>query len=106
MDIKKGDRVKVTIEGEVSYVGETWLTINHNHDVAYKEPGAMVEKIEPPVEVFKPGDVVRVRGWEGEGGLLHLAHGGYINEYHTLFQRDREWMEKEFTSERYEKVDL
>lgn len=74
---KKGDRVRVTIEGEVQRAfdsGALWLpgglgsTVDPDHIVS-------AEKIEPPVEPFKPGDFVREIS---SGQVFYVAKGGYV----------------------------
>ena len=66
-NLKKGDRIRLTLEADVLYgssfgvdlavpaVAGGQFTIREREfsDVEF-------EKVEPPVEVFKPGDVVRI----------------------------------------------
>ena len=66
-DIKKGDRVKVTLEGEVLFQGDRSIEarVEDGRVVEVYAPrsplatAVIIEKIEPPVKVFKPGDVVQ-----------------------------------------------
>lgn len=112
-EFKFGDRVRVTLEGQVVFQSATYLTLQAdgggNHSIYMERDSAHVEKIEPPVEVFKPGDVVRdkdkpeliyalgadgyMRVGKGSsfcgGGWPHYDYGGEV-----------------FTSKRYEKVNL
>jgi hypothetical protein len=58
---KKGDRVRGVLEGEVTRADEYDPWFNLVGMPLYSEGSAVVSfvKVEPPVEVFKPGDVVR-----------------------------------------------
>ena len=119
-DFKVGDRVKVTIEGVVrSHTGTPGNTFilkfqnefgNASHTVYTNQSDVTVEKIEPPVETFKPGDVVRHKA---NGWLKALSSEGYTNlggctrgqtfKYGVLnggFDRES------FTSEFWEKVSI
>jgi hypothetical protein len=115
-EFKKGDRVRVTFDGAVTdaptFVKRLRVTTD---DHKYGVRGSLawvevehVEKIEPPVEVFKPGDRLRRKGWEGayeitlgsEGYLQHLTSGGV--SYSTYTASPREF----FNSENFDKVDL
>ena len=100
-----GDRVRVTIEGEVTATG---TRDGHHFDIAdgfvyTHAEGVTVEKVEPPVEVFKPGDFVRR---ESDGAILHLAENGWLNMTNNRFYESPEVTGGYFTSERYEKVEL
>lgn len=99
-DVKKGDRVKVTIEGEVTDVQATGDVVLGGHspsNAIFRQGGngrytATVEKIEPPVEVFRDGDLIRAKEspdmvivLTGDGGYtyigptnkgLHVGHTG------------------------------
>lgn len=100
-----GDRVRVVLEGEVRetttetfVVGDGfWSNVIHPDS----EHLVSVEKVEPPVEVFGPGTVVRSKrsGWAytvGEGGFLSHELGRWV--IHRLSNH--------FTSERYERIEL
>ena len=101
---KKGDRVRVVLEGEVDQVnsdGSARVSTGKYFTFAWVDPGAAtIEKIEPPVEVFRPGDVVRHK----TAGRFTFALGkfGYLDIVNGVWN-DRP---NEFTSESYEKVDL
>lgn len=65
--IRMGDRVKVTLEGEVTRIldiepgseeVELRVEVNGRAHFVYTDT-ASVEKVAPPAEVFGPGDVVR-----------------------------------------------
>lgn len=58
-----GDTVRVTLEGEVTTVwgGDDYgITLNGNTLLSNSTMRkASVEKVEPPIEVFQPGDTIR-----------------------------------------------
>lgn len=65
-ELKKGDSVKVTLEGTVTNIvpfGDDRIELrieDGSGDVYYISPSkSNVEKVEPPVEVFEPGTIVR-----------------------------------------------
>lgn len=108
-----GDRVRVVLEGEVGWVsGSGTGNFEVGTGDSYVNPDraevVSVDKIEPPVEVFKPGDVVRERttgvhyalavdGWTLLNGrdsrhYRKNATGGYVGG--------------EFNSVAYERVPL
>lgn len=62
---------------------------------------ADIEKLEPPVEVFKPGDVVRSKG--SPRFRFALYEGGYVDLVNGL---NNEGCVTKFTSADYEKIDL
>ena len=107
----KGDRVKVTIEGKVTRAGSEWAVINDHHDIYLKN--AKVEKIEPPVEVFKPGDVVKNSAYTyvltPDGFLVVAVHhpygtgaiGRFVN-YGSLGRYEA----KDFNSRDFERVNV
>lgn len=107
---QKGDRVRVVLEDEVRGVESDGFVVGDAADANYIQPGAehvvSIEKIEPPVEVFKPGDVVRSKDHpelvyllDGEDGysVFQYGKGGLV--YHGANNR-------RFTSRRYERVEL
>ena len=113
-DIKKGDRVKVTLEGTLTSADHPdAFAMGRSQQRAIfstqaKEYTVTIEKIEPPVEVFKPGDVVRVkRGLDGHARVL--GQDSYI-----VIPSGRQWRygeaggyeREEFTSRRFERVNL
>lgn len=98
-----GDRVRVTFEGDyldgVIKAGPSFW-IYRNGISAIRS----IEKIEPPVEVFEPGDTVRSKS----GGFLYsIGSDGYFSHPARHFF---EWGygigEKHFTSKDYERVNL
>lgn len=114
-DIKRGDRVRVVIEDTVSRIsangtiylendvpgeGEMWVNPSDSNVVS-------VEKIEPPVEAFGPGDILRrkVDGSHivlGVTGYTYLLTGGHYPYGAGGGNRSLGF----FTSERFEKVEL
>jgi hypothetical protein len=108
---KKGDRVRVVLEGEVGWVGGSHFEFVNGADYIGHKDGkntVSIEKIEPPVEVFKPGDVVRHKGNEdghwfaiAEDGWLIVGPGWRIKHHFTKGDPS-----KEFTSDVFEKVGL
>lgn len=118
-DIKVGDRVRLTRtmyprRGVVLGPGTegTVVGFGSSYPIAANLPGvdgyllkeSEFEKIEPPVEVFKPGDVVRDKHPTNPNIYLIRGNGGFINlSRNPRYESDYEFT---FTSEDYEKVDL
>lgn len=111
-EIKYGDYVRITIEGP-------WLDDGYGTTEEIKAIGlwgevagdtVMVEKIDPPVEVFKPGDRLRRKGFGdyeitlGDKGYLqhHVTSTGRVRYHKYSDSTNPEW----FTSQRFEKVDI
>jgi len=96
----KGDRVRVVLEGEVSWVGSKGFEVGESYA---EDHVVSIEKIEPPVEVFKPGSVVRHRTF---GTLYAVGDVHYVNlesgESYKLTEDSR----SVFTTAFYEKVSL
>ena len=104
----KGDRARVSFEGEVTRVLEMHDRPGHYElriDVLGTEQyvstdSANVAKIAPAVEIFKPGDVVRhLRNpmfvyTVGRDGFLAHHTGGWVKD------------DEPFTSEYYERVNI
>lgn len=104
-DIRKGDRVRVTFEATVADIGAKYYWFGDTPAAATGEvhkdtEGLSIEKIEPPVETFGPGDVVRHK--KHRSFRYTLGRGGYFS--HQLL----EWVSTatQFTSEDYELVIL
>lgn len=111
--IKAGDRVRITIEGIADEVlaGESYgeHPEPRGFDARSSEGDKVtIEKIEPPVEVFGPGDVVRPRA-----GMDHsvrvLGRDGYLLLWDGRFYKydDRAsgaYKARDFTSRRWERV--
>lgn len=103
----KGDRVRVVLEGEVTQANEYDPWFNLEGKPLYSEGSAIVsvERIEPPVIVFKPGDVVQDKTnprWKyaiGKKGYTQLSDGSYFADGEPFIQN-------EFTSKGYELVSL
>lgn len=105
---RRGDRVKVTLEGEVTRVmdiepgSETVeLRIEHNGRASFVYTDmATVEKVEPPVETFGPGAVVRDK-------VVHSARYAIGNGGYFSFTTN-EWHDDptDFTTDRYERVEV
>lgn len=107
-EIKKGDRVRFTGEGVVRSVcdGDTLDVENGAGEfIGWLLPdvdGVTVEKIEPPVETFRPGDYVRSKGEPGSPIRL-LTVDGWVNLETLKHCGDTRI---KFTSETYERVNL
>lgn len=120
-DIKKGDRVRVVIEGEVTSAADGGgFHFDVGQAAGWIHPDApevvSVEKIEPPVEVFGPGDVVRSIS---QPDYVYLVRPNnryiYLRTHHDHHDHDapnvlvgREFGPASFgfTSKYYERVDL
>ena len=107
---RTGDRVRVVLEGEVGLLSPRRRGFDiggsgGNH--IYPDAGHVIsiEKLEPPVTVFKPGDRLRRKdGWDYEvtiadDGYLQHFEGGSVR-YYPGYSHD------EFTSERYDKLEF
>lgn len=117
-DIKVGDRVRVVIEDEV--VRCDGGTIYLKNDVpgedadmwfASGDPNVVsVEKIEPPVEVFKPGDFVKSK--DGVARVYYITQNGYVMISHPLApgaswpHYEFDHSEDPFDSTEYTKVEM
>lgn len=81
-DIKQGDYVRITIEGP--WVGDD-TTDGEQFDGDVQEyvneptDRVFLTKIEPPVEVFKPGDRLRRNGFGGYE--ITLGTQGYLQHF-------------------------
>lgn len=106
-DFTRGDRVKVTMEGVVRAVHGAVVSVNDDEgkwlgEVNYlKNP---VEKIEPPVEVFEPGDIVRHK--ESGGIYLITKSWGSVAVGDGTVYGPSLSPAKGFTSDFWEKVEL
>lgn len=74
-EFKVGDRVRLTLEGTVKNTFTTGAV-----QVTWQGPltvfeSEQVEKIEPAVEPFQPGDFVRE---VSSGQVFYVAKGGYV----------------------------
>lgn len=111
----KGDKVTVTLSGEVTNIIpfegdriELRIVDETGHQFYVAPDSGNVQRVEPPVEVFGPGTVVRGKGTRQ---LRALARNGYINLAHRKFYRygdipGPEYGPEDFTSEHFERVDL
>ena len=100
----KGDRVRVVYEGEAQDPDDLGFSISEEGlgsvPFFFADAGLVsVEKIEPPVEVFKPGDVVRGKVF---GHVFTIADDGYVSHSTGAFRPGY----NEFNSVGYEKVSL
>lgn len=123
-DVRPGDRVRVHTEYEakVDWMDPYRYALvdddGHDRNVSRIYRGTKVTKVEPPVEQFKPGDVVRLRGTRTTYTLGKL---GYIRVSRTANPSDPEIFEyrygvgralghpaspEYFTSELFEKVNI
>jgi len=109
---KEGDYVRVVLEGQVEYLtgGDSFM-LNTNGIYPDQEHVVSVEKIEPPVEVFKPGDVVRSKD---AGVVRALGDRGYVI-VKSAFRHDNGLFvsydttglrSSDFTSDKHEKIDI
>lgn len=112
-EFKVGDRVRVTFEATVAGSpaprGACLCSFGYNdghiREEYLRQEGVTVEKVlPPPPEVFKPGDVVRALG---TGSTYTLTNDGYVSHSTGQVWTDgAEWRDNEFTSKRYERVEL
>jgi hypothetical protein len=106
---KKGDHVRVVIEGVVEReVSDFGILVNNTDgkwlaELYTDRPGVTVEKVESPVEVFKPGDVVQSRATGYRYARYAIARGGYTDLLNGIWRAEPGTT---FTSRYYEKVDL
>lgn len=107
-DIKVGDHYRVILEGP--WEGDTPTTteeiaslLRHDDYLITESDKVKVEKIEPPVEVFKPGDLVRDKE---EGWVFAIGEGGYLRTDDRYGARAFQQSGHVFTSKNYEKVEL
>lgn len=102
-----GDRVRVVLEGEVGpdATGHFYVGAPGEGNSIKAEVGHVVsiEKIEPPVEVFGPGDVVRPIG--DPSNVFALGYRQYL-AIGKANGTARAWTYEgsEFTSDEYELV--
>lgn len=78
-EFSKGDRVTVTFEATVRDQNPSYMTFSNDEARWIGEvqtDAAVIEKIEPPVETFKSGDVVR--GRSDPEIVVALFDGGYV----------------------------
>lgn len=102
--IKRGDYARMTVEGEVTGVGGDWIELDNVYYDTDDSAVKSVDKIESPVTVFTTGDTVKGNdGWANDKYLI--VDSGYVSlDSYTFYPRDMNWLEAEFTSERYTKV--
>lgn len=94
-----GERVRVVYEGSVSDANHIGFDI-HEVPFLYEDASLVsIEKIEPPVETFGPGDTVRDK--RDPEFVFVIGRDGYLDMYN-----DGIWNEgtHPFTSENYERV--
>lgn len=101
----KGDRVRVVLEGEVSWADVEQFDVRAEDNRLLASVllgrGASIEKIEPPVEVFKPGDVVRSKWFPSYLYLINDSGYSYVGGNGSYRSIDHT-----FTSKDYEKVSI
>ena len=106
---EKGDRVRVTLEGEVTDTGthdghhfdiEGGLVFTHREGVTVE----LVEKAKPPVVTFEPGDFVREKGLRD--ALFLIGPEGGWTDVRTGRSFDYSSGDTPWTSEHFEKVEL
>lgn len=107
---KKGDRVRIVIEGPWLYTDETDVeyTARTKGIVVADDDTFSIEKIEPPVTVFKSGDRIRRIGAGYEPGMgyqVTLGDEGYLQHFTVGGSDYCEYTgTEEFTSDFYELV--
>lgn len=103
----EGDRVRVVMEGEVTWTSSEsgrFTLESQNTVLPRAEHVVSIEKLEPPVRVFKPGD--RLRRKSGAPYEITLTDTGYVqhvsnhNGHHDYSDTDEEW----FNSDNFELV--
>jgi hypothetical protein len=104
-----GDRVRVVAEGEVESADEHGFTIGPQFPVIYEDDKDLIvsiEKIDPPVVTFKPGDAVRDSRTKS---VYSIGRTGYLSHLDGMFYQ---WAPvgltspDYFTSRGFDKVDL
>ena len=81
--VKKGDRVRVVLEGEVASVHGQDVLIDSGSrlkHVVVEDHVVSIEVLKPPVERFKPGDRLRRKDFE-PGYEITLADEGYLQHF-------------------------
>ena len=102
--LKTGDRIRVTIEGEytsgehIKYPG-TYGPERLFEVMSSGRDTVTVEKIEPPVVVFKPGDRVRDKAATADHFLV--LNKGYVDLTNNIYNEQ----DFKFTSEHFERVE-
>lgn len=100
----EGERVRVVLEGEVTYLARHGFSVGdgtaNNYITAHAEHVVSVEKIEPPVEVFKKGDTVR--SLNSHSYVFTIGRDGYFDHYNGIFNPNS----PPFTSRYFERVTL
>ena len=102
----EGDRVRVVLEGVADDIRYERFRIGGGTLFANiidpnKDHVVSVEKLEPPVTVFKPGDTVRNKKLHEY--IYTVAENGYYDHYAACVFTDGEEL---FTSRDYELVEL
>lgn len=112
-DFKEGDHVQITevttgVVTKVFYDGS--MTVEEPSGAVYAtdipgtDPNVTVEKIKPPVTIFKAGDLVRSLAPFNEFQYV-LARTGYFDVKNGCFiSMSAYQVSEEFTSEKYELV--
>lgn len=104
-----GERVRVVYEGEVSSSDDVGFTVEGELPVLWEDQSLVsIEKIEPPVEVFGPGDVVRSKNGTGTRALGKTGYIRLDREVGAFFAYGSEFAKSlsDFTSKNYERVEL
>ena len=110
----KGDRVRVVLEGEVRATNGMYTNVQNDEGewlAEFKHELVPVEKIEPPVTIFKPGDRIRALGGGNEYTLAdagYVSHGsaGVTGRGRLMSYMDTATQRDHWTSDRYELVSL
>lgn len=109
---KMGDRVRVTLEGEVTRIldiepgseeVELRIEVNGKSSFVYTDM-ARIEKVKPPVEVFGPGALVRHKT---DGDRYLVGADGYCSlQSNKWFYWDSDVPANYFSSDEYELVEV
>lgn len=104
---KVGDKVRVTLEGTVKNVLSSGkVHVGYDTRYLFIHDPEEVEKIEPPVEVFKPGDYVRDKHAGNDLRLIVGNYDGSVRGWVNLSTNHFYENNTTFTSEEYERVTL
>lgn len=106
-DIKHGDIVRIVIEGPWhEWDTTTDIIAGYGEFEALSDDKVTVEKVEPPVITFGPGDLLRHKGTDrvralGDTGYI-ILNNGIVYTYGQGSGHQRDY----FTSKSFEKITL
>lgn len=102
-EFKKGDRVKVSFEGEVGWVGTYEADVRDadaDGGTTATVPISSITKIEPPVKMFRAGIVRTLDGTM----IYHLLPNSYLGVNAQGATEFQSYGSTTFTSDKYELV--